>query len=251
MQDINQKLRDAEQVKSEFFANVSHELRTPLSLILSPLESILGGSYGQIAPEQLPLMQTLHNNSVRLLQMVNGLLDFAKFEAGKMPVKLEPTNVAVLIRSIFNDFSPVMESKEIGYFCTIHPKDSSVMIDRYLFERILFNLLSNAVKFTSAGGRVEVRCTVEDNRLRLSVSDTGIGISEADRENLFRKFSQLERSSTRRFEGTVGQPQAGKTRKVRRLEVKISQCLHVEGQLALHPLRIAQRIQDRQPHVGH
>ncbi len=203
IQETNKKLREAEKAKSEFFANVSHELRTPLSLILSPLESILSGKYGGVSHEQEQFMHTIHNNALRLLQMVNGLLDFSKFEAGKMNVHREPTDIAGLIKTILNDFESMMRGKKIDLTFKIEFKpDTYVMMDRYLLERILFNLLSNAAKFTEDGGKVHVRAGLNGDNLFVSVADTGIGIPEFAIKNLFQKFSQVEGSSIRRFEGT-------------------------------------------------
>jgi signal transduction histidine kinase len=202
IQEANKKLREAEKVKSEFFANVSHELRTPLSLILSPLESILSGRHGAIPPEQQKFLNTIHNNSLRLLQMVNGLLDFSKVEAGKMNVHREPTDIAFLIKTILNDFESMMRGKKIALSYDIEFSNKYVLLDRYLFERILFNLLSNAAKFTEDDGKVFVRAYMEGDNLYLSVADTGIGIPEAAMKSLFQKFSQVEGSSIRRFEGT-------------------------------------------------
>jgi signal transduction histidine kinase len=202
IQEANKKLREAEKVKSEFFANVSHELRTPLSLILSPLESILSGKHGEIPSGQQKFLNTIHNNSLRLLQLVNGLLDFSKVEAGKMNVHREPTDIAILIRTILNDFESMMGGKKIDLSYDIAFNNTYVMLDRYLFERILFNLLSNAAKFTEDDGKVFVKAYMEGDNLHLSVTDTGIGIPEAAIKNLFQKFSQVEGSSIRRFEGT-------------------------------------------------
>lgn len=202
IQEANKKLREAEKVKSEFFANVSHELRTPLSLVLAPVESLLGDRYGNIPDEQRQLLHTVHNNAIRLLQMVNGLLDFAKFEAGKMQTEAEPVCIDTLVRSVLYDFGPVMNNKQLEVTFTCTQPGTWVMIDHYLLERILFNLLSNAVKFTPAGGRIIIEARLGNDRLLLSVGDTGIGMTPETIAKLFRKFQQGEGSSTRRFEGT-------------------------------------------------
>ena len=205
LDEINQKLVQAERIKDEFFANVSHELRTPLTLILAPLESLLAGEAGRMTSVQRKSLETMHNNSVRLYQMVTGILDFSKLEAGKMPVNREPTDVVALSRSIFEDFQPLMKRKNLASVIEVEPSTQApqaVQIDPYLYERILFNLLSNAVKFTLEGGRVSVRLTLAADRLRLDVKDSGIGIAPSDMATLFQKFRQLEAASTRRFEGT-------------------------------------------------
>jgi signal transduction histidine kinase len=198
----NQKLMELDRLKSDFFANVSHELRTPLTLILAPIEDLLSRvkAGAVVAPQET--LRMVQNNGVRLLQMVNGLLDFSKVSAQKVEVKREPVNILDLTRSIFWDFRAVMQKKGIRDELAAHAPPGFVEMDRYLYERILFNLLSNAVKFTPKGGKISVSLEVKDGQLTLSVADTGIGISQADQKNLFEKFQQVEASSTRRFEGT-------------------------------------------------
>jgi signal transduction histidine kinase len=199
---LYEKTRELDWLKTEFLANVSHELRTPLTLILAPVESLLAGDAGDLPGPQRGSLQTVHNNAVRLLQMVTRLLDLSKLESGQAEVEREAVEVVALSRSVLTDFQPALAQKQLqGRFEAV-PPEAWVQVDRYLYERILFNLLSNAVKFTPAGGAVSVLLRVEGERLRLSVSDTGGGIAPADLPNLFQKFRQLEGSPTRRFEGT-------------------------------------------------
>ncbi|MGJ4748131.1 ATP-binding protein [Leptospira sp. SA-E8] len=202
LQSANKSLRETEKIKNEFFANVSHELRTPLSLILAPVESILLDKKSSLSPNNIQMLETVHNNSVRLLQMVNSLLDFSKFEAGKMNVQLESTNISSLIQAILKDFEPSALEKNIQIQKELPSSDLNILIDRYLFERIFFNLLSNALKFTPKDGNISVTVTYSEDQLFLTVQDSGIGISEADQKIIFKKFQQAEGSSTRRYGGT-------------------------------------------------
>jgi signal transduction histidine kinase/DNA-binding response OmpR family regulator len=197
----NQRLLEHEKIKSEFFATVSHELRTPLALILAPLESLLEGEYGALPDRSRPSLATMHNNAVRLLQIVQGLLDFQKLEAKKVEVNREPIAVGALTRSILGDFEGMMKTRGVRGHIEAAPESTTVQMDRYLYERILFNLLSNAVKFTPRGGEIFVRLELANDRLLLSVRDTGIGISDDDKALLFRRFQQVEGAATRRFEG--------------------------------------------------
>lgn len=194
--------REAERLKDEFFANVSHELRTPLTLILSPLESLLADERQNWDAGARTALQTMHNNAVRLLQLVNGLLDFAKLGAGKTRANREPLPIVEWSQTILNDFQPLMRGKHIQATLKADPSDAVVLMDRYLYERILFNLLSNAVKFTPPEGRIEIRLHCTQDQLTLSVADTGIGIPAQELQNVFQRFRQVEGSSTRRFEGT-------------------------------------------------
>ncbi|TGL31624.1 response regulator [Leptospira koniambonensis] len=202
LQSANKSLRETEKIKNEFFANISHELRTPLSLILAPVESILSDKGSNLSSNNIQMLGTVHNNSVRLLQMVNSLLDFSKFEAGKMKVELEPTNICNLVDTILKDFEPSALEKNIQIRKEFTSPDLNVLIDRYLFERIFFNLLSNALKFTPKDGNISVTLTYSKDQLLLSVQDSGIGISEEDQKIIFKKFQQAEGSSTRRYGGT-------------------------------------------------
>lgn len=206
LQETNARLREAERLKSEFFANISHELRTPLSLILGPTQSLLAEKQGPVSESQSHQLTTIHNNSIRLLQMINDLLDLSKSEAGKMTADRQPTDIRRLTRAVLFDFEELAVQKQITLRSTVGETagddTSLVMIDPYLFEHILFNLLSNAIKFTPAGGKITVSLESGDNELVLSVEDTGIGIREKDLPGLFEKFRQVEGSSTRKYEGT-------------------------------------------------
>ncbi len=193
----------AERTKDDFFATVSHELRTPLTLVLTPLESLLMGEYGVLSDAERRILETMHNNAIRLLQMVTGLLDFSKFEAGRMEVKREATDLISVTQSIMDDFAPMVNQKKITVHFKSNPPAIVAFMDRYFYERILFNLLSNAVKFTPEKGSVSVSLDwLEGGALSLKVSDTGIGISAENQKHLFQKFRQIEGVSTRRFEGT-------------------------------------------------
>lgn len=196
----NQQLLETERLKNNFFATVSHELRTPLTLILSPIESMLSKT---TAKRDTPrLLKTVHNNTIRLLQLVNGLLDYSKLESGNMEVKQEPADLVEMTKSVLADFDPIMKQKKLHLQIDTNKKKMPVLIDRYLYERILFNLLSNAVKFTGPGGDISVFLTQTEDAVNLIVKDTGIGIPEEEQKNLFQKFRQIEGSSTRRFEGS-------------------------------------------------
>lgn len=199
---LNEKLIQSERIKSEFVATVSHELRTPLTLILAPLESILAGDSGKITDEQREHMNTMHNNTVRLLQVISGLLDFSRLEAGRIEMRPEPTNLNELTQSILSDFSPATSQKQIELITNFPATSTTVEIDRYVYERIVFNLVSNAVKFTPVGGKVIITLDLTPPDIwTLSVQDNGIGIPEADIELIFHRFRQAEAPSTRRFEG--------------------------------------------------
>lgn len=200
LHETNKRLVEMERLKDEFFTKISHELRTPLTLTIAPVETLLMGACGPVTTEQKDLLQTIQNNSVRLLQMVTGLLDFAKLEAGKVLVEPQSTNMDSLTQAIISDFQPAASQNGIELTEDLNCPNT-VLIDRFVFERILFNLLANAIKFTPRGGRINVGLQLEDEHIVLAVSDTGVGIPEEEIESLFDKFHQLEGTSTR-FTGT-------------------------------------------------
>ncbi|MDR3712427.1 MAG: ATP-binding protein [Puia sp.] len=200
IQEANRELREAERLKDEFIAAVSHELRTPLALILAPLESIL--KEGSLSDNQQEGLKVIHNNAIRLLQLVNSLLDHSRLQAKEMVVRREATDVSLLTGSLFSDFLPRFRRKGIRGRLSRDSAPVYAHIDRYLYERILFNLLSNAVKFTDAGGEITVLLRQEGMLIVLQVEDTGVGITAEDQKRLFQRFRQIDPSFTRRYEGT-------------------------------------------------
>ncbi len=192
---------DRRDRRSTLLATVSTELRTPLTLILAPLESLLMGNHGTLTEDQSALLRTIHNNSVRLLQMVSGMLDFSDAQSGSIQVSRQPVDVAALTGAVVSDFQSIIASRNVNL--TYDPQSANLLvnIDRYLYERIVSNLISNAVKFTMAGGQVKVSLRYDNARLVLSVLDTGVGIPDETLKSLFQEFKQLNEVSSRHVEG--------------------------------------------------
>jgi signal transduction histidine kinase len=199
LQTMLHKLRDNDQLKDEFMANVSHELRTPLTLILAPVEHVM--EQESINAQERRMLRTVQTNALRLLDQVNSLLDFSKVSAGKLEIHREPTPIVEFAFGITNEFRrlAMRQDKTIDF----QPQsDERVLLDRYLFERILFNLLSNALKFSPSGGQVLVELEYTEPFLLLRVSDDGPGIPEKAQASLFERFRTVDGRSTRRQEGT-------------------------------------------------
>jgi polar amino acid transport system substrate-binding protein len=190
-----------EGAKNEFIANVSAELRTPLTLMLAPLESLLMGGHGPLNEEQKALLQTVHKNSVQVLQMVTGLVDISKSQTGELKVKRQPLDIVSLTSSGVVDFQPLAERKKISLTFRHEQMKRVVSLDRYLYERIVFNLLSNAIKFTPDDGKVDVHLEVSGGRAKLTVADSGVGIADLENKQLFQDLRQFEEASSRRIEG--------------------------------------------------
>lgn len=181
----NRKLEKAERLKDQFLANVSHELRTPLTLILAPTESLLASS--QTAPSQRPTLDLIRSNALRLLQQVNELLDYSRYQSGKLNVDRQSTEVVALSRQLMATFEPLAEQRRIKI---VFDADAEQIrwLDQYLYERIVFNLLSNALRYARTEVRIELRFA--DEHLNLLVSDDGPGIAAEDRLRVFDRFQQ-------------------------------------------------------------
>ncbi|MEM9673121.1 MAG: ATP-binding protein [Bacteroidota bacterium] len=192
-----ERIKAMDSVKSRFFANISHEFRTPLHLILGPLQS---HQNEQIPSHELGMMQ---RNAHRLLRLVNQLMDLSKLEVGELQLEYQQADVFEFLRAMADSFFPLTEEKQITYQIDIPIRRAPLRFDPDKLEKIVYNLLSNAIKFTPLKGTVSFHASVEPNhQLRLSVSDTGLGIPNHLQEKIFDRFYQVDGSNTRAFEGT-------------------------------------------------
>ncbi|MGN6387452.1 MAG: histidine kinase dimerization/phospho-acceptor domain-containing protein, partial [Verrucomicrobiota bacterium] len=148
----HRKLQEIDQVKSRFFANISHELRTPLTLLLAPLESLAPFARRSLPPDKVELITTMQANGMRLLKLINDLLDLGRLESGRMQVKQEPLNVEAFIGGLIQSIKNVAMDKRIEVRSYIGHDVGNVLADRDKWEKILLNLMFNAIKFTPARG---------------------------------------------------------------------------------------------------
>ncbi|MGK0237783.1 MAG: signal transduction histidine kinase [Candidatus Pelagisphaera sp.] len=197
----NQKLQDLDRLKSQFFANISHELRTPLTLILGPIQDLLK------KPEALTsnvagLMRLARENALRLLKLVNDLLEVIKLEEGKSRMNLRGIDLNEFVSGVVNSMIHMSEFRKIDLKVELSNESIIVHADTYALERVFLNLLSNAIKFTSPGGVITVRTSMNAGKAIIDVIDTGIGISEADIPHIFDRFRQADSSNTRRYQGS-------------------------------------------------
>jgi PAS domain S-box-containing protein len=189
-----------DRAKTAFFSNVSHEFRTPLTLLVGPLEDELTDTAGSPAVRRERL-ETAHRNALRLLRLVNSLLDFSRIEAGRIDAAYEPTDLAVLTTDLSSAFRSAIEKAGLTLVVDCPPLPQPIYVDRDMWEKIVLNLLSNAFKLTFEGEiRVELRMVGDQAELR--VADTGVGIPAEDLERVFDRFHRVRHTRARTHEGT-------------------------------------------------
>lgn len=199
----SRELERAYRLKSEFLASMSHELRTPINALLGYTSLMRDRIYGDVSRRQEEALDRMYAASQHLLELVNDVLDLAKIEAGKMPVHLEPVDVAAVVQDLSATVEPMVRQKSLEYRVDLAPDIPRLETDRTKIKQVLLNLLSNAVKFTHRGEiRVEGRRAPGGSGVELVVSDTGIGIAPESLENIFEDFRQVDQSSTREYGGT-------------------------------------------------
>jgi signal transduction histidine kinase len=201
LEESNRKLLELDQIKTRFFANISHELRTPLTLMLAPLENLLQRRYRLSQEESVQLLQTMHGNGMRLLKLINDLLELVRLDSGIIQVKLDSVEMGGFIRGLASAARQMADAKRLQLETSIAPDLGWVMVDRDKLEKIILNLEFNALKFTPAGGRVEISAGREGEQLVLRVADTGVGIKQEDLPNVFTRFWQADASSRRKYQG--------------------------------------------------
>lgn len=202
LESSNAKLIELDKAKTNFFANISHELRTPLTLLIGPLDKLRQPGQAGTGAEQQELIDIMYRNAMRLLRLINDLLNLVKLDSGNLDLRAEKTELAPFIRGIAQSVMPMAQERELHFENSISTQQSAhVWVDRDKVEKILLNLLFNAFKFTPAGGQVRLHAELHGSSLQLAVSDTGQGIAPEDLPHIFDRFWQAEAAATRRFQG--------------------------------------------------
>ena len=194
-------LAEIDRAKTTFFSNVSHEFRTPLTLMLGPLLDTLALQNGPLTPSVAEELTVVHRNGLRLLKLVNTLLDFSRIEAGRLQASFVPTDLAAFTTELASVFRSAIEKAGLTLAIDAPPLDAPTYVDRDMWEKVVHNLISNAFKFTLAGG-VTVRLNKEGRHVRLAVQDTGSGIPPEELPRLFERFHRVEATKGRTHEGT-------------------------------------------------
>jgi signal transduction histidine kinase len=194
-------LEQIDKAKTVFFSNISHEFRTPLTLILSPLEELLNQQQNNLSATEKQNLETSHRNALRLLKLVNTLLDFSRIESGKQQASYVLTDITELTTYLASNFRSVIEKAGLTLNIKADTFVQPVYIDRSMWEKIVFNLLSNAFKYTLSGS-ITVELTAEDKFAVLQIKDTGVGIPEEELPHMFERFHRVQQVTGRTFEGT-------------------------------------------------
>ncbi|MCK6487298.1 MAG: ATP-binding protein [Planctomycetes bacterium] len=200
LEENYRSLAEADRLRSQFVANISHELRTPLTLIIGPLEDLLasGARLERKVAEGLGLAR---DNGLRLLRLINDLLEIGRIEAGGGALQRRPLDLAVFVPGLGEQLRYLAENKELALSCSGPAEPLVVAADPARLEKVLLNLLTNAIKFTPPGGSIAVTWERRDGQARCAVRDTGPGIPAHEHARIFDRFHQVDGSSTRHYQG--------------------------------------------------
>jgi two-component system, NarL family, sensor histidine kinase BarA len=221
LQEAFDRLKELDRLKSSFLATVSHELRTPLTSIIGYSEMLSEGLAGELKPEQLEFVNTIHEKGGQLLSLIVGLLDLGKLESGTMRMKMQIIGIASVLREVVSTLAPMARKKGVGLSLEVAPGIADVRADSERLRQVFLNLVENAIKFTQAGGVVALSARMAEGedaqtgddegmallaptreQLEVRVADTGIGIPTRERTKVFDAFYQVDSSSTREYGGT-------------------------------------------------
>ncbi|WP_239470569.1 ATP-binding protein [Archangium violaceum] len=196
-----ESLAELDRAKTDFFSNVSHEFRTPLTLLLGPVEEGLADVEQPLPPRQRERQEAVHRNGLRLLKLVNTLLDFSRLEAGRVQASFRPTDLSALTEDLASTFRSTLERAGLRLVVDCSPLPEPVYVDGEMWEKVVLNLLSNAFKFTLEG-EIRVALSLQGEWVRLTVADTGTGIPSHELPHLFERFHRVRGARGRTNEGS-------------------------------------------------
>lgn len=187
----------------EFFSNITHDLKTPISVILGAIQ--LMDMKKQNTPEEnikYKNYQIIKHNCYRLLRLANNLLDFARLDSGYLKLGLTNCNIAYLVEEITQSVMPYADQKQLSLIFDTQYEEINTAVDIEKIERVILNLLSNAIKFTAPNGTILVTITSSEDKVKISIKDTGIGIPQEKQKEIFERFRQVESKLSKEFEGS-------------------------------------------------
>lgn len=202
LESQNRQLSELDEAKTRFFANISHELRTPLTIMLGiteRLRTLLGRQTQE--PQVHEMTGMLEQNGLRLLKLIDDLLDLVRFDTGHADVNRQATPIGAHIDGLLRSLRHLAEQDRVALLWECKTDAEAVLLDRDKFDKILLNLVINAIKFTPSSGTIEVKVNVANGRLHMTVEDTGVGIPPEVLPRIFERFWQVDTSSTRKFQG--------------------------------------------------
>lgn len=202
LEHAHQELKQLDRFKSQFFANITHELKTPLAMILSPLELMSSGDMGRFSEEQSATIHTMHRNGMKLLKMIQDLLDLSKLEESRIRLRVAENDLVAYLRGLVQSVMPLAQRKQIEMTFESDVAGTLLVYDQDRLERVFVNLLSNAAKFTPEGGHIRVRLADGPGQVLVSVVDDGPGFPADKAERVFERFYQVDMGGTRKYGGT-------------------------------------------------
>lgn len=191
-------LKSQETLRKQFTADIVHELRTPLTSLRSYIEAFQDG----ILPPNQENLSALSEEIDRLVSLSSDLKDLNIAEIGKLQPQLQPVNLTSVLEKVIHNLSPLIQEKDIELTALLSPENVSIMADERLLTRLFYNLIHNAYKYTGQEGKIKIELTVQPNSVDINISDTGIGIPEADLSFIFERFYRAEKSRARETGGT-------------------------------------------------
>ncbi|MBN2029268.1 hybrid sensor histidine kinase/response regulator [bacterium] len=197
-----EKLKEVDQMKSDFISVVSHEFRTPIAVMREGVSLYLDGLVGEVNDQQRELFTDIFRSINRLERMVTDLLDVSKIEAGKVKLRRGSVDMCNIVRTISKQFEPQIKEKDIQLIAELPTTELKIFADGDKVTQIFTNLISNAIRFTSKGGKIIIKVEDLDEIIQCSVSDTGVGISKQNLSKLFSKFEQFGKPEGKGDKGT-------------------------------------------------
>ncbi len=195
------KLQEVDNIKSDFFSHMSHELRTPLASMREGTSMLLDGLGGEVSEKQQRILKIIVQESDRMIDLVNSLLDLSKMEAGMLKYQFTLTDISALANKAVESLAPLAEAKNISIENKIGVLQP-VKMDQEMMQQVFRNIIGNAIKFTAENGSIKLEADVKENFVEVAVHDTGIGIAEEDLERIFLKFQQILPAKGEKIKGT-------------------------------------------------